>query len=113
MAEALRKVHIDSHRNTVEETEVPVRGYLLRKGRLIGIYVDEGLIPVEEELPVDAHRHFLEGKVEGRLIIRTAKHTEGEIIEVHLTEGHKSWLISELIAEVVGPGGFEPPTTRL
>ncbi|MBO8175366.1 MAG: hypothetical protein H0Z18_08925 [Thermococcus sp.] len=77
----------------VEETSLEIRGYLFKNGVLVGIYSDEGLIPVESELPFDINEKLFSGKIKGILKVLIFEEREGTGIEIYFFDGLRKWLI--------------------
>ncbi len=115
MAEMLKALSgVELNRRTETEGIFPISGYLFKKGSLVGIYVGGKLIMIEEVLPSDIQEGILRGKIRGSLRILLTD-CELKKIRLYFSDGIREWLISEKNVEEVqvGPGGFEPPTTRL
>ncbi len=88
---------------------IDIDGYLFKNHRLIGIYVENTFVPIEPNiLPEWVHKKLL---IKRKCILKME--LRGNILRGFLLdlESKEEWLITE--REVVGPGGFEPPTTRL
>ena len=76
-----------------DEYVVPVRGFLLRKGKLAGIYVKEGLIPVTEELPAEVHKAVVKGRVKKEITVREIHYGEEDVLEVIIEADYQSWTV--------------------
>ena len=86
-----------------------IRGYLFKNHHLIGIYVEDFLIWIDpEKLPEWVHKRLL---TKQKCVLKL-EFEEGLLYGYLVDlESQEDWLVFE--KEVVGPGGFEPPTTRL
>ena len=73
------------------EYVLPVRGFLLKRGKLAGIYVKGGMIPVTEELPRDVHRAAVKGRIKREITVREIP-AEG-FIEVLIETDYRSWTV--------------------
>jgi len=69
------------------ELSLPIRGLLLQKGKLRGIYVDGGIIPVTEELPKEVHRAVIKGRYGRSVTVREFQSS----LEVLLEVDYRSW----------------------
>jgi len=76
-----------------DEYVVPVRGFLLRKWKLAGIYVKEELIPVTEELPIEVHKAIVKGRVKKEVTVREIRYGEENVIEVLIEADYQSWTV--------------------
>ena len=76
-----------------DEYVVPVRGFLLERGKLAGIYVGKGVIPVTEELPMEVHKAVLKGKVKKEIIVREINYGDEDMIEVIIEADYQSWTV--------------------
>jgi len=70
-----------------DEYTVPVRGFLFEKGRLKGIYVKEGLLPVTEVLPKEVNEAVLRGKAQKNVVVRESK----DALEVSIVVEYRTW----------------------
>lgn len=77
----------------VSEYEVPIRGFLLKAGRLVGIYLNGGFLPVNEELPRDLNEDILRGRVKKRLLVREIIESGLHLIEAYIHDGYMAWLV--------------------
>ncbi|NJE75529.1 hypothetical protein [Thermococcus sp. ES12] len=91
MDEAIEKYKTVHYGDVVEEYEVPVRGFLFKDGRLEGVYVKGGILPVTEELPRDVHEDILRGRSGKRLIVREVRYAGAEALEVYIQDGYRTW----------------------
>ena len=76
-----------------DEYVVPVRGFLLQRGKLTGIYVKDGIIPVTEELPKEVHKAVVKGRVKKEITVREIRYGEEDVIEVLLEADYQSWTV--------------------
>ncbi|AFL94647.1 hypothetical protein CL1_0438 [Thermococcus cleftensis] len=76
-----------------DEYVVPVRGFLLQRGKLAGIYVKDGIIPVTEELPKEVHQAVVHGHIKKEVTVREIHYGEEDIIEVLIEADYQSWTI--------------------
>ncbi|WP_297062473.1 hypothetical protein [Thermococcus sp.] len=76
-----------------DEYVIPVRGFLLQRGKLAGIYVKEGIIPVTEELPKEVHRAVVKGRVKNEITVREIHYREEDTIEVLIEADYQSWTV--------------------
>ncbi|ASA77108.1 hypothetical protein [Thermococcus sp. 5-4] len=79
------------YEDVVEEYEVPVRGFLFRDGRLEGVYVKGGILPVTEELPRDVHEDILRGRSNKKLLVREVRYAGAEVLEVYIQDDYRTW----------------------
>lgn len=91
---------------TVSEYGVPIRGFLLKTGKLIGIYVGDGLVPIEGELPREISDDVVNGKIGGTLLVREVLKGGLALIEAYLTDGNRDWLVYKA---AVNPRRLEEP----
>jgi len=82
---------LNTYEAPFEEIVVPLRGFLFEHGKLRGIYVKEGIIPVTEELPKEVNEAILKGKAKRKAIIREIRDESGETLEVYLEVEYQSW----------------------
>ena len=78
---------------TINEYHVPIKGFLLRGKRLRGIYVENGLLPVEEELPKDVGEDIIRGSVRRILLVREVIKGSLRLIEAYINAGGRRWLV--------------------
>jgi len=88
----------------VREYLIPIRGFLLRAGKLAGIYVGGGLLPVEGELPREVSDDVLRGRVKRSLFVREVLREGLALIEAYLNDGGRDWLVYKA---AVNPGRSE------
>ncbi|NJE60769.1 hypothetical protein [Thermococcus sp. 21S7] len=91
MDEVVGKYKTVHYEDVVEEYEVPVRGFLFKDGRLEGVYVKGGILPVTEELPRDVHEDILRGRSGKRLLVREVRYAGAEVLEVCIHDGYRTW----------------------
>ncbi|NJE84801.1 hypothetical protein E3E23_02965 [Thermococcus sp. CX2] len=96
MAEAVEKSGLVHYGEVVEEFEVPVRGFLFKGGKLEGVYIKGGIIPVTVELPKDINEAVLRGKAQKKLLIREVRYKGKGTIEVYIQDGYRVWPIHEV-----------------
>ncbi len=77
----------------VSEYEIPIRGFLLKAGRLVGIYLNDGFLPVSEELPRDLNEDILRGRVKKHLLVREIIESGLRLIEAYVHDGYMAWLV--------------------
>ena len=77
----------------VREYSIPIKGFLLKAGKLAGIYVDEGLVPVEGELPREISDDVVRGRVKRTLLVREFLKGGLARIEAYLQDGGRDWLV--------------------
>ncbi len=88
----------------VREYSIPIKGFLLKAGKLAGIYVDEGLVPVKRELPRELNDDIVRGRVKRTLLVREFLKGGLAMIEAYLHDGGRDWLIYKT---AVSPRHFE------
>ncbi|NJE54938.1 hypothetical protein [Thermococcus sp. 21S9] len=76
-----------------DEYVVPVRGFLLQRGKLAGIYVKDGIIPVTEELPKEVHKAVVKGRVKKEITVREIRYGEEDVLEVLIEADYQSWTV--------------------
>jgi len=76
-----------------DEIVVPVKGFLLERGKLAGIYVKDGIIPVTEELPREVHKAVVKGKVKREITVREIRYGDEDVIEVLIEADYQSWTV--------------------
>ncbi|AHL21688.1 hypothetical protein [Thermococcus nautili] len=76
-----------------DEYVVPVRGFLLQRGKLTGIYVKDGIIPVTEELPKEVHKAVVKGRVKKEITVREIRYGEEDVLEVLIEADYQSWTV--------------------
>ncbi|WP_297089828.1 hypothetical protein [Thermococcus sp.] len=91
MDKILGKYRTVHYEDVIDEYEVPVRGFLFKDGRLEGIYVKGGILPVTEELPRDVHEDILRGRSGKKLLVREVRYAGAEILEVYIQDGYRTW----------------------
>ena len=82
---------LNAYEAPFDEVVVPLRGFLFEHGKLRGLYVKEGIIPVTEELPKEINEAVLRGKAKRKAIIREIHDNDGETLEVYLEVEYQSW----------------------
>ncbi|NJE30720.1 hypothetical protein E3E38_06645 [Thermococcus sp. 18S1] len=95
MTEVLGKSGFVLYEETIEEYEVPIKGFLFKGGKLEGIYVGSGLLPVTEELPRDINEDILKGRAKKKLLVREIKYNGTEVIEAYIQDGYRTWPVYE------------------
>ena len=90
----------------VREYLIPIKGFLLKAGKLVGIYVDDGLLPVEGELPREISDDVVRGKVKRTLFVREVLKEGLALVEAYLNDGRRDWLVYKAS---VNPRRFEEP----
>jgi len=85
------------------EEELPVRGFLFKGKRLIGVYTKEALIPVTYDTDENIERGILKGNVRPRMLLRTYQTETGTLYDVVLVSGFKSWHIASFTEPLYPP----------
>jgi hypothetical protein len=92
----IRKSNDSSSEHTVREYFLPIRGFLLRGSRLEGIYVENGLLPVDEEVPRDVVEDVIKGSVKKILLIREVIRGSVQLIEAYINDDGRKWLVHKV-----------------
>ena len=78
----------------ITEYTLPIKGFILRRGRLVGIYVKEVIIPVTEELPREVHKAVVRGHVNNKITVREINYGGNrEVIEILIETEYQSWTV--------------------
>jgi len=89
----IRRSNNKGSERTLHEYSLPIKGFLLRRNRLEGIYVDDGLLPVDEEIPRDVVEDVIRGSVKKILLIREVIRGSVRLIEAYINDGGRNWLV--------------------
>ncbi|WP_457741409.1 hypothetical protein [Thermococcus sp.] len=75
------------------EIVVPVKGFLLKRGKLAGIYVKDVIIPVTEKIPREVHKAVVKGRVKREITVREIYYGNENVIEVLIETDYQSWTV--------------------
>ncbi|ASJ08759.1 hypothetical protein A3L11_05780 [Thermococcus siculi] len=78
---------------TINEYQVPIKGFLLRGHHLKGIYIEDGLLPVDEDLPRDVNEDIIRGSVKKILLVREVIKGSLRLIEAYINDDGRRWLV--------------------